>query len=64
MLEASHFVQTIQKRQLQPIGCPEEVALRKGFITKEEFNSLAESSPLNNYGDYLRVLAENNSFNS
>ena len=34
MLEASHFVQTIQKRQLQQIGCPEEIALKKGKKTK------------------------------
>ena len=64
MLEASHFVQTIQKRQLQQIGCPEEIALRKGYITKEEFKDLAEKSPLNNYGDYLRILAKDNNVNS
>ena len=64
MLEASHFVQTIQKRQLQQIGCPEEIALKKGYITKEEFEDLAEKSPLNNYGNYLRVLAKDNNVNS
>ena len=62
MLEASHFVQTIQKRQLQQIGCPEEIALKKGYITKKQFNAIAEKSPMNNYGDYLRVIAEDNNF--
>jgi|TARA_B110000438_G_C15807370_1_gene648046 glucose-1-phosphate thymidylyltransferase len=56
MLEASHFVQTIQKRRSCQIGCPEEIALIKGYISKQEFMELARLSPKNSYGDYLRSL--------
>lgn len=56
MLEASHFVQTIQKRRSCQIGCPEEIALIKGYISKDEFMELARLSPKNSYGDYLRSL--------
>ncbi len=58
LLEASHFVQTIQNRQLLQIGCPEEVALEEKFISSKDFIALAKESPLNKYGDYLRAIAE------
>ena len=57
LLEAAHFVQTIQNRQLIQVGCIEEIALQQNFITKEIFHKLAEKAPKNKYGGYLRGLA-------
>jgi len=56
LLEAAHFVQTIQNRQLIQIACLEEIAFEKGFISLEEFKKLAIDAPNNRYGDYLRGL--------
>ena len=58
MLEASHFVQTIQKRNSLQIGCPEEIALMNRYISKGEFLEIALQAPRNSYGDYLRSLVE------
>lgn len=56
LLEAAHFVQTIQNRQLIQIACLEEIALEKGFISREEYKKLAINAPNNKYGNYLRGL--------
>jgi len=59
LLEASLFVQVIEERQGLKIGCPEEVAFRKGFISLEELRSLAEPLAKTPYGQYLlRVVRE------
>ena len=59
LLEAAHFVQTIQHSQSIQIGCPEEIALEQNFITKESFEKIASKAPKNKYGDHLRsVLLE------
>lgn len=57
LLEASHFVQTLEKRQSFKIACLEEIAWRKGFITDEQLLNLA-SSYKNDYATYLRTLIE------
>ena len=57
LLEAAHFVQTIQNRQLIQIGCLEEISFKKGFISSDQFRKLAVSAPKNKYGEYLRDLA-------
>lgn len=57
LLEAAHFVQTIQNRQLIQIGCLEEISFKKGFISSDQFRKLALSAPKNKYGEYLRNLA-------
>ena len=56
LLQASHYVQTIQERHNIQIGCPEELVFKKNLITESQFESLAIQSPKNSYGDYLRNL--------
>ena len=59
LLEASHFIETIERRQGLKIACPEEVAFRKGFIGAAALRALAEPLSKSGYGEYLlRVLSE------
>ena len=57
LLEASIFVETIEKRQGLKIGCIEEVAYRMGYIDKKQLLRLADEMK-NSYGEYLRIVAE------
>jgi glucose-1-phosphate thymidylyltransferase len=58
--EASAYVQTIEKRQGIKIGCPEEAAFRRGFLSLQRLEALTQSMPKCEYRDYLinEVLAE------
>ncbi len=56
LMEASSFVQTIEKRQGLKIACPEEIAYQRGYITAEELAALAEPLRKSGYGDYLLGL--------
>ncbi|MEO3414463.1 glucose-1-phosphate thymidylyltransferase RfbA [Roseovarius sp. CAU 1744] len=56
LLDAGNFVRTIQKRQGQQIGCPEEIAYEMGFISRGELMALAEKYMKNDYGKYLKKL--------
>ena len=53
LLEASQFIETVEKRQGLKIGCLEEVAYQKGFITKEQLVQQAKRLERTPYGDYL-----------
>ena len=53
LLEASQFIQTVEKRQGLKVGCLEEIAFEKGFISKEQLLFQAKTLKGTNYGDYL-----------
>ncbi|MDE0200245.1 MAG: glucose-1-phosphate thymidylyltransferase RfbA [Caldilineaceae bacterium] len=56
LLQAANFVQALQERQGMMISCPEEIALRGGYIDREQFRALAEALQTNRYGHYLLQL--------
>ena len=58
LLQASNFVQSIEERQGLMIGCPEEVAFRMGYISREDVRTLAEALNKTAYGEYLLRLLE------
>jgi len=53
LIEASHFVHILEQRQGLRIACPEEIALRLGYITREHFGTLAQRCASSGYGEYL-----------
>ena len=53
LLEASQFIQTLEKRQGLKVGCLEEIAFEKGFISKEQLLAQAKTLKGTTYGDYL-----------
>jgi len=53
LVEASHFVQILEQRQGVRIACPEEIALRLGYITLDHFLALAQRCAKSSYGEYL-----------
>ena len=55
--EASAYVQTIEKRQGMKLGCPEEAALYRGFLSLDQFDALISRLPHCEYRDYLAELA-------
>jgi glucose-1-phosphate thymidylyltransferase len=59
LLEAATFIETIEKRQGLKVACPEEIAYRLGYITKEDLERIASGMSKNGYGQYLlSVLRE------
>lgn len=57
LLEASQFIETVEKRQTLKIACLEEIAYRMGYISKEKLLELAEPLKKNQYGEYLIRIA-------
>ena len=58
LLEASNFIQTIEKRQGLKVACIEEIAYEKGYISKEQLLELASEFKNNDYGSYLLKLVK------
>lgn len=56
LLEASEFVRVIEKRQGYKMACPEEIALKKGFINNQIFENALEKYAKSDYGQYLRKI--------
>jgi glucose-1-phosphate thymidylyltransferase len=59
LVEASHFVQILEQRQGLRIACPEEIALRQGYISLEQFRQAAEKCAKSSYGEYLMSVHRN-----
>jgi glucose-1-phosphate thymidylyltransferase len=62
LMEAALFIQTIEKRQGLMIACPEEIALRNGYITASELEKLAQPMKNSTYGAYLLQLLKDRVF--
>ncbi|MBN2611779.1 MAG: glucose-1-phosphate thymidylyltransferase RfbA [Bacteroidales bacterium] len=58
LLQASNYIQTIEMRQGLKISCIEEIAYKRGFISKDQLVSLASKMKNSTYGQYLLHLAE------
>ena len=58
LLEAAHFIETIERRQDLKIACPEEIAYRAGFIDAARLEALAQPLMKSGYGRYLLELLE------
>ena len=58
LLEAAHFVETIEKRQGYKVACLEEIALNNGWLSKQQVLEIGKSMSKNGYGQYLISLAE------
>ena len=56
LLEASNFVETLEKRQGLKIACPEEIAFRLGYIDAEKLAALAAPLAKSEYGQYLQEI--------
>ncbi len=58
MLQASQFVQTVQNVQGMYISCIEEIAYRRGFITKEQLREIGEELKMTDYGKYILEIVK------
>lgn len=56
LLDASHFVETIERRQGYKIACLEEIAFKNSWLTEEELLERAQALNKNSYGDYIKSL--------
>ena len=58
LMDAGHYVQTIEKRQGMKIACLEEIAFANGWLTVEEIKEIAKPLMKNSYGEYLLNLTK------
>jgi glucose-1-phosphate thymidylyltransferase len=58
LVEASHFVQILEQRQGMRIACPEEIALRLGYISLDQFHKGIQKTAKSSYGEYLLSVYE------
>ncbi len=58
LIEAAHYIQTLEKRQGLKVGVPEEVAWRNGWIGDADLESLASAMTSNGYGEYLQDILD------
>ena len=58
LLEAAHYIQTLEKRQGLKAACPEEIAWNLGWITEEQVRQLAQPLKKSGYGEYLLSMLE------
>jgi glucose-1-phosphate thymidylyltransferase len=62
MLEASHFIETVERRQGLKVSCPEEIAFRMRYINAHDLEALARPLAKNGYGQYLLGLLDEHVF--
>ena len=62
LLEAAHFIETIERRQGLKIACPEEIAYRMGYIDAAQLQRLADPMMKNSYGQYLLAVLKDRVF--
>ncbi len=62
LLEAAHFIETIERRQGLKIACPEEIAFRMGYIDARQLERLAAPMLKNSYGQYLLAVLRDRVF--
>jgi len=62
LLEAAHFIETIERRQGLKIACPEEIAYRMGYIDAAQLERLADPMKQNSYGRYLMAVLKDRVF--
>ncbi|RON50703.1 glucose-1-phosphate thymidylyltransferase RfbA [Pseudomonas frederiksbergensis] len=60
LLEAAHFVETIEKRQGYKIACLEEISFKNGWLTVEQLSVIGTELSKNSYGQYLLSIAKEN----
>ncbi len=58
LMEAGQFIATLEKRQGLKVACPEEIAFRRGWITAEQLERLAQPMLKNGYGQYLKQVLQ------
>ena len=60
LLEASQFIEIVERRQGLKVACIEEIAFQQGYISKQQLVELAQPLIKNQYGQYLLKCAEEN----
>ena len=62
LMEAGQFIATLEKRQGLKVACPEEIAFRSGWISREQLESMAQPMLKNGYGHYLMQIVKSQVF--